>query len=50
MNVHLFPSLRPNPDEFTGITRIRYVLFHEVNIMEQYVTTTYRLHELKCNE
>ena len=23
---------------------------HEIRIMERYVTTTYRLHELKCNE
>ena len=23
---------------------------HEVNNIERYVTTTYRLHELKCNE
>ena len=35
---------RPNKDQFTRITRIGYVILHEVNIMGRYVTTTYRLH------
>ena len=40
---HLF---RPNKDQFTRITRIGYVLFHGINIMGRYVSTTYRLHKL----
>ena len=38
--------LRPNPDQFTWITRLGYVLFHGAGIMERYVTTMYRLIEL----
>ena len=37
---------RPNQDQFTRITCIGYVLSHELHIMEQYVTNTYRLLEL----
>ena len=36
---HLF---RPNKDQFTRITRIGYVLLHEINVVGRYVTTTYR--------
>ena len=42
--------LRPNLDQFTEFRRIGYVLLLEVNNMEEYVTTTYRLHDFKCNE
>ena len=37
---------RPNKDQFTTITRIEYVLFTWTIIMERYVTTTYRPHEV----
>ena len=40
---HLF---RPNRDQFTRITRIGYVLLHEIIFMGRYVTTTYRLLKL----
>ena len=45
-----FLVVPPNLDQFTGITRIGYVLLLEVNIMERYVDTTYRSHDLKYIE
>ena len=52
VNGYLFvPSLlRPNLVKFIRITRIRYVLSHEVIIVDRYSIKLYRLRELKCNE
>ena len=47
MNIRFAPYLfRASQDQFTRIRRIGYVLFTWTNIMERYVTATYRLHEL----
>ena len=37
---------RPNQDQFTKITRTDTCFYMNLLIMEQYVTTTYRLHEV----
>ena len=45
MNIRLFRSC--SFDQYTRIVRKRYVLLHRKNIMEPYLATMYRLHELR---
>ena len=54
MEVNEYPFapylFRPNQDQCTRITHIGYVFLHGLYIMERYVTTTYRSHELHIGE
>ena len=48
MNIRLFRSSSAQPGSFHRNYTWDTGFLPDVNIMERYVTTTYRLHELQC--